>query len=254
MHIAEGVLTTQVLAGGGSIAAIGTAIGLRKLDYERIPRVAILSSAFFVASLVHVPVGPSSTHLILNGLIGLILGWAAFPAILVGLILQVILFQFGGFTTLGVNTVNMALPAVIVWYLFNSSVQKAGNGDLGVQEIGIGSSTNEGWVNDQSQLNQNQINKKSTIGGKNSGRKTGYSQLFLAGFGAGFLAIMLSTIFTSVTLVLSGSEFLNAARLIVISHIPVMLIEGTITGSIVVFLKKVKPEVLEVGYAMAQKM
>ncbi len=223
MHIAEGVLTTQVLAGGGGIAAIGTAIGLKKLDYERVPRVAILSSAFFVASLIHIPVGPSSTHLILNGLLGLILGWAAFPAILVALILQVVLFQFGGFTTLGVNTVNMALPAVIVWMLFNSAVQKATNGQS----------------NDQNEC---------------SGRRKNNSMLFLSGFSAGFIAVLLSGIFTSTTLLLSGSEFLNAAKLIVISHIPVMIIEGIVTGSILVFLKKVKPEVLQVGYALVQKM
>jgi len=223
MHIAEGVLTTQVLAGGGGIAAIGTAVGLKKLDYERVPRVAILSSAFFVASLIHIPVGPSSTHLILNGLLGLILGWAAFPAILVALILQVVLFQFGGFTTLGVNTVNMALPAVIVWMLFNSAVQKATNGKS----------------NDQNEC---------------SGRRKNNSMLFLSGFSAGFIAVLLSGIFTSTTLLLSGSEFLNAAKLIVISHIPVMIIEGIITGSILVFLKKVKPEVLQVGYALVQKM
>ncbi|RKY01993.1 MAG: cobalt transporter CbiM [Spirochaetes bacterium] len=223
MHIAEGVLTTQVLAGGGGIAAIGTAIGLKKLDYERVPRVAILSSAFFVASLIHIPVGPSSTHLILNGLLGLILGWVAFPAILVALILQVVLFQFGGFTTLGVNTVNMALPAVIVWMLFNSAVQKATNGQS----------------NDQNEC---------------SGRRKNNSMLFLSGFSAGFIAVLLSGIFTSTTLLLSGSEFLNAAKLIVISHIPVMIIEGIVTGSILVFLKKVKPEVLQVGYALVQKM
>lgn len=223
MHIAEGVLTTQVLAGGGGIAAIGTAIGLKKLDYERVPRVAILSSAFFVASLIHIPVGPSSTHLILNGLLGLILGWAAFPAILVALILQVVLFQFGGFTTLGVNTVNMALPAVIIWMLFNSAVQKATNGQS----------------NDQNEC---------------SGRRKNNSMLFLSGFSAGFIAVLLSGIFTSTTLLLSGSEFLNAAKLIVISHIPVMIIEGIVTGSILVFLKKVKPEVLQVGYALVQKM
>ena len=62
---------------------------------------------------MRVPVGPSSVHLLLNGLIGLILGWAAFPAIFIGLLLQAVLFQFGGLTVLGCNTVNMALPAVL---------------------------------------------------------------------------------------------------------------------------------------------
>ncbi|MBW2370809.1 MAG: energy-coupling factor ABC transporter permease, partial [Deltaproteobacteria bacterium] len=40
-------------------------------------------------------------------------------AILVALILQAFLFQFGGITVLGVNTVIMALPAVICYYAFS---------------------------------------------------------------------------------------------------------------------------------------
>ncbi|MBW1888008.1 MAG: cobalt transporter CbiM, partial [Deltaproteobacteria bacterium] len=113
MHISEGILSTPVLISGAVLATAGTAVGLKKLDYERIPHVAILSAAFFVASLIHVPIGPSSVHLILNGLMGLFLGWVVFPAILIGLILQAILFQFGGLTTLGVNTILMGLPAFI---------------------------------------------------------------------------------------------------------------------------------------------
>jgi len=124
MHISEGVLSGPVLFTGIALAAAGTAIGLKKLDYDQIPQAGILSASFFVASLVHVPVGPSSVHLILNGLVGLILGWGAFPAILVALTLQAILFQFGGITTLGVNTVNMALPAVLCYYLFSRMLHK----------------------------------------------------------------------------------------------------------------------------------
>ena len=118
MHISEGVLSGPVLISGGVLAAAGTAIGLKKLDYDQVARVGLLSAAFFVASLIHVPVGPSSIHLVMNGLVGLLLGWAAFPAILVALILQAVFFQFGGITTLGVNTLIMALPAVACYYLF----------------------------------------------------------------------------------------------------------------------------------------
>jgi len=124
MHISEGILSGPVLISGVALAAAGTAIGLKKLDYERIPRAAIFSAAFFVASLIHVPVGPSSVHLILNGIVGLILGWGAFPVILVALVLQAVFFQFGGITTLGVNTMIMALPAVFCYYLFGSLVRK----------------------------------------------------------------------------------------------------------------------------------
>jgi cobalt/nickel transport system permease protein len=126
MHISEGVLSPAVLAGGAALTAVGTAIGLKKLDYEAIPRVAILSAAFFVATLIHVPVGPVGLHLVLNGLMGLLLGWVAVPAILIALFLQALLFQFGGLTVLGVNTFTMAAPAVICFYVFRSFLRRGG--------------------------------------------------------------------------------------------------------------------------------
>jgi cobalt/nickel transport system permease protein len=116
MHISEGVLSGPVLLSGAALAAAGTAVGLKKLDYDHIAKAGMLSGAFFVASLIHVPLGPTSVHLILNGLVGLLLGWVAFPAILVALTLQAVFFQFGGITSLGVNTTLMALPAVLCHY------------------------------------------------------------------------------------------------------------------------------------------
>ena len=123
MHVSEGVLSAPVLATGGGLAVAGVAYALKKMDYDRIPQVAVMSSAFFVASLIHVPSGPGSVHLVLNGLTGLVLGWAAFPAILVALFLQAVIFQFGGLTTLGVNTLNMALPAVVCFLLLSRPVR-----------------------------------------------------------------------------------------------------------------------------------
>ncbi|MCX7703043.1 MAG: cobalt transporter CbiM [Planctomycetota bacterium] len=118
MHISEGVLNWQILSVGGCLSTAGVALGLKKLKNEEIPKTAVLTSAFFVASLIHIPIGMTSAHLVLNGLLGILLGWAAFPAILIALILQALLFQFGGFTSLGVNTFNMALPSVLCFYLF----------------------------------------------------------------------------------------------------------------------------------------
>ena len=117
MHISEGVLSAPVLAVGAVATVAGTAIGLKKIDYQGLPQVALLAAVFFVASLIHVPLGPSSAHLVLVGLLGVILGWATFPAILVGLTLQALLFQYGGLICLGANTLNMALPGVMVYFL-----------------------------------------------------------------------------------------------------------------------------------------
>lgn len=117
MHISEGILSAPVLISGVALTAAGTAIGLKKLDYDRIMSVAILAATFFVASLIHVPLGPGSVHLVLNGLLGVVLGWASFPAILTALLLQAIFFQYGGLVVLGVNTFNMAAPALLCFYL-----------------------------------------------------------------------------------------------------------------------------------------
>ncbi|MBT8490440.1 MAG: energy-coupling factor ABC transporter permease, partial [Deltaproteobacteria bacterium] len=85
MHISEGVLNMPVLVTGFACAAAGVAIGVKKMDADNIPKIAVLSAAFFVASLIHVPMGFVSVHLVLNGLVGILLGWTAFPAIMVAL-------------------------------------------------------------------------------------------------------------------------------------------------------------------------
>ncbi|MBT8354287.1 MAG: cobalt transporter CbiM, partial [Desulfofustis sp.] len=113
MHISEGILSAPVLLGGASLTAVGTMIGLKKLDLDRIMEVSMLTATFFVASLIHVPIGPASIHLVLSGLLGIILGWVCFPAIVVGLLMQAVFFQYGGLMVLGVNAVIMAFPAVL---------------------------------------------------------------------------------------------------------------------------------------------
>jgi cobalt/nickel transport system permease protein len=198
MHISEGICSPPVLAVGFGLAVAGVACGMRKIDTESIPKVGVLSSAFFVASLIHVPIGPTSVHLVLNGLMGLLLGWAAFPAIMVALLLQGILFQYGGLTTLGINTVNMALPAVICFYLFRGMI-----------------------------------------------RSEGVKKAAVAGFACGFISITLSLVAVAGTLILTQKAYLITAKVVLLAHIPVMVIEGIITAFALVFLKKVKPEIME---------
>ena len=201
MHISEGVLSPAILTGGAALTAIGVGIGLKSIDYEEIPYLGILTAGFFVASLIHIPIGPASVHLILNGMLGLFLGWRVFPAILVGLALQALLFQFGGITTLGINTLNMAFPAVICYYLFGWGVKK------------------------------------------NSGRLV----FIITAFAAGCCAVLFAGILVGLSLYLNGDAFLPAAKLLVAAHLPVMLIEGVLTATCALFLRKVKPDILE-GY------
>ena len=121
MHIADGILSWPVLATGAAASAAGVGVGLWRIRDERIPEVALLSAALFVVSLIHLPVPPTSVHLLLNGLAGVLLGWAVFPAVLVALLLQAWL-GFGGLTALGVNAFVIGAPAVVCHYAFRLPV------------------------------------------------------------------------------------------------------------------------------------
>ncbi|MDR0828073.1 MAG: cobalt transporter CbiM [Desulfovibrio sp.] len=125
MHISEGALSIPVLAGGAVLAAPALAVSLRRLPPDRLMSAGILGAAFFAASLLHIPLGPGSVHLILNGLLGAVLGVAVFPAISAALVLQALLLQFGGLTTLGVNICIMGYPALICGYLARPYFQAA---------------------------------------------------------------------------------------------------------------------------------
>lgn len=126
-HIPDGIVSAPVLIGGTALALGGLMLGLRKLDDRTIPKTAILAAAFFAGSLFAIPVGPSSVHLMLGGLIGLMLGTAAFPALAVALGLQAALFGMGGLTTLGINTLNLALPGVLLAAALGPALRRTGS-------------------------------------------------------------------------------------------------------------------------------
>jgi cobalt/nickel transport system permease protein len=90
---------------------------LRALTPRTLTTAALFTAVFFVIGTLHIPLGIGSVHLILNGLIGLLMGWLAFPVIFVALVLQALLFSFGGFAVLGANTLLLAAPAVLAHFV-----------------------------------------------------------------------------------------------------------------------------------------
>ncbi len=124
MHIPDGFLSPTVSIAGYAATGGLTWYSLRQLKQqanspEQIPKAALLTAAFFVISLIHVPIPPAaSVHLVLNGLLGAILGYYAVPAILIGLFFQAVFFQHGGLSTLGVNSLIQVIPALFAYYLF----------------------------------------------------------------------------------------------------------------------------------------
>jgi cobalt/nickel transport system permease protein len=197
MHISEGVLPFPTLAIGYAAAGAGMAFGLQKLKEEAIVRTALMSCVFFTASFIHIPVGPAQIHLVLNGLIGLLCGWSSFVAIGIALLLQAVLFQFGGITTLGINTANMALPAVCCFLLFSPL------------------------------LRRHRVNAVTV------------------GFFTGILSVFLAAILLCLSLLSAGEAFWPAARLVFASNIPLMIADGLLTGMVLQFIVRVKPELLK---------
>ena len=199
MHISEGVLSGPVVAATAVGAVVITAYCLKKTKQEDIPGVSVLTAAYFVVSLLHIKLGVASVHLQLSGLMGIILGLSAFPAILIALLFQAVMFGHGGLTTLGANALAMGLPALFGALLFRPF------------------------------------------------RKGMWDRKYLLGsvsFLVGMLAILISGFFIALFLALAGREFLNIAYVIFPAHIPLALIEGVVTLFIVLFLRRVKPDMI----------
>jgi cobalt/nickel transport system permease protein len=131
VHILEGALRPEIVAAGWVAGASALAVSLATLKNEEIPKTAACSALFFVASFIAVPIGITSAHLILNGIVGALVGFRAFAAIGAALILQALLFGYGGISSYGVNICVLSLPAMIGWALF-LIVPKAAIGDRAI--------------------------------------------------------------------------------------------------------------------------
>jgi cobalt/nickel transport system permease protein len=220
-HIPDGVLAAPVLVTGALVSTVLVALALRRLDYERLPQAAVLSAAFFVASLIQVPAGPSSVHLLLNGLMGLLLGWTAVPAILVALILQAVFFGYGGVLVLGVNTLNMAVPALVCALALTAPLREGGR------------------------LAQSERGRLPRSSGLTSvlGR-TPERRAFWVGALAGLLGVALTGALVALSLAASGAAFQAAAWVILAAYVPLALVEALVTGTVVAFLQRVEPGLL----------
>jgi len=205
MHISDGVLPTAVALGTSAVSAGILLWSLRRTPADDLPKVAVMTSAFFVASLIHLPFGPTSVHLLIPGLVGALLGPSAFLAIALGLVLQCLLFQFGGLTALGANLLMMGLPALLaglIYYHFKGRGKK--------QSILVGALCGGG----------------ATI------------------FSALLLALLLAS---------GGEDFIGVAKLALLAHVPVVLIEAGVSAMVVSFLLKVKPELLDIPFVLKEK-
>lgn len=218
MHIPDGIVPAQVCIAGYGLTGLFTWYSLRQINKKgdpstEIPKASLLTAAFFVASSIYIPIPPSSVHLVLNGLLGVVLGYFAFPAILIGLFFQALVVGHGGLTTLGVNASMMGIPALLSYHIFQ------------LREVGI--------------------HKKELLDERTTRIRVG---LFAFLGGAVGLAIA-ALVFTGVVITTVPADFdfeteRAAIMTLLFLHLPLALLEGTFTAMLAVFLHRVKPELL----------
>jgi cobalt/nickel transport system permease protein len=214
MHIPDGIISASAAAGGYAAAGGLTWLSLKgiarqyKQPRDGVPKAALLTAAFFAASLIHIPIPPVSVHLVLSGLMGVMLGWFAFPSVLVGLLLQAVMFQHGGLTTLGVNACIMGLPALLAALIFRVRYL------FGPEKI---------WLN----------------------LLLAFIASFTAvAVGAAMAAILLVH---ATPAYLDEAAERSAVLALSIAHLPVALLEAIFTALVVLFLLRVKPSLLQSG-------
>ena len=213
MHIPDGILPAQVCAAGYAITGLATWYSLRQINRRpdptaESPKASLLTAAFFVASSIYIPVPPASVHLILNGLLGVMLGYFAFPAILIGLFFQALVIGHGGITTLGVNAAMMGIPAMLAYHIFQS---------------------------------RHTLGKVLT-----EPTRTGLFAFLGGTLGLGIAAlIFLALIIFNIPAELDAGAERAAILALSIAHVPLALIEGLFTAMLVLFVRRVKPELLE---------
>lgn len=117
MHISDGVLSIEVASSLGIVSLALCAYSIKSIKSENISLVAAMSALFFIASFIHIPLGPTQIHLLLIGVIGLFLGKAVFLSLAIALLLQALLLGYGGLTSLGANIIIMGVPAFLVFLL-----------------------------------------------------------------------------------------------------------------------------------------
>jgi cobalt/nickel transport system permease protein len=278
VHIADAVLTWPWLAGGFTLAALLALVAGYRVRDEEIPRIALLSAAFFVASLMHVRLGPTSVHLLLNGLVGVVLGRRAGLAIALGLFLQWVLLGHGGVTTLGVNTCVLTLPALLAGWLFaelhrlgwvrhpaaRAALVAAGTlaWSLGIVFAVVLVATNP-WgrlLAPDPDRALAALRLPAVLGGALllavavawGERRLGTAPEFALGFVVGVTAVVATLALNGLVLLLGGAEDWHQIVLVVFAaHVPVAVIEGVVLGFAASFLARVKPELLGITEASA---
>jgi cobalt/nickel transport system permease protein len=290
-HIFDGILHPPWLIGGFAVALFMGLLsyllelwflhkGKREFAESEIAQIALLTAAFYVVSLIHVRVGPTSVHLLFNGLLGVILRWRVVYAIAVGLFLQVLLFGHGGFTTLGVNICIMTIPALAAWGMFDA-LRQIPRRDGRAMRFVLVMACSLTWlaalvfsielVVSNNMLDLLEIDPSfalslllhpatllALLGASITlaalEPQLGSSPDFSVGLFIGTITVLLTMLFNFLTLAFGTDDpWKSLALLTFVAHMPIAALEGLVLGFAVGFLARVKPEMLRIKPAVASE-
>jgi cobalt/nickel transport system permease protein len=262
-------LSTPNLLGGLAVAALLAMVGAWRLRDEEVPRLALLTAAFFIASSIRVPVPPSSVHLLLNAPVGVLLGWRAGLAIPIGLALQAVLLAHGGYLVLGVNSCVMALPALGAWLLFFalrrapctqhvwfrallvavSTVALALGAVFSLRLLCTADPESEAAILQALAFTVDPITLAFVLAAALTtaalARKVQARADFALGFVIGVLTVLATSLLNVVVLLVGGvSNWAYPAWILFVLHLPLAAVEGLALGFTVGFLARVRPELL----------
>jgi ABC-type Co2+ transport system permease subunit len=271
VHISDGVLQVPWLLGGFGVAGMLVLVSLWRVRDDEVPRIALLSAAFFIVSLIHVRVGPTSVHLLFNGLIGVLLGPRAALAIVVGLFLQFQYLAHGGIMALGVNTCVLTLPALGAWLMFHA-LHRSGVVRRPACQVMLVMIATFTWtlslVFSVTLLQTNSLGSVEALTLEAAWQRalhpvTVAAALALAmaaavlerrlenapefslGLLIGGLAVLASVGLNCAVLILGGEQHWPVPPLILlVAHLPIAVLEGVVLGFTLGFVAKVKPEML----------
>ncbi len=139
MHIADGILSTEVCIGAGILAAGAIGLSLRKLNEtlssRTVPLTGMMASLIFAAQMVKFPlvVAPAWGHLLGGVLAAVVVGpWAGCVAISLVLFLQMALFADGGWLAYGANVLNMGVVGSLGGYAIYAAIRRRIAGNRGI--------------------------------------------------------------------------------------------------------------------------
>lgn len=214
MHIPDGLIDPVQIIIYWIISLTVIIIGFLKMgktfedeDSDKlIPYIGVLAATIFAFQFVNYPVpGGTSGHLVGGTLVGVILGpWAAVIVLFMILIVQS-LFGDGGITAIGINTFNMGIIGGVVGFYIVKLLVKL--------------------------LEKTSLQKEMKV-------------TLATGIGS-YIAIVLAAFICGIQIGLSGAIPMEVAiAAMVYWHLIIAIGEGIISALIVLFIYKVKPELI----------